>query len=214
MNEKELINLEHYRQLIENRKFDEYDIIGFLILVRQYLSLEKNPIFFEVANGIAHRERNQGKIYDSIYFSISNNYLIDNNGHVQGYNGVQDEKWKKECKSISEQFDIKITPIISIELAICIFSILHRSNYITDDRSNNKLIKIKGSIEIITKDDNVSLVTSDDKNKRCICFMKIKNIDIIKKNYFVLTPVETYRKNKFLFLKEKDKDILKVTIRK
>ena len=45
MNEKELVNLNHYKYLIENRKFDEYDIIGFLVLIREYLNKDKNPTF-------------------------------------------------------------------------------------------------------------------------------------------------------------------------
>ena len=214
MNEKELNNLEHYKQLIENRKFDEYDIMGFLVLIREYLDSKKNPIIFDIANGTAHRKRNKGKIYDCIYFAIQNNYSIDKNGHVEGYHGVFDSEWKLECTNLSKQFNIKITPIISTELAVCMFSIIHRSRYETDKKLNNKKLSIKGSIEMMTGENSLSILTSDDINKITVCFMKIENIDVIEKNEFIMNAVETYRKNKFLYLRSNGKDILKVTRRK
>lgn len=214
MNVKELKNLEHYRNIIENRKFDEYDIIGFLVLIREHINQKQNPIFYDIANGTAHRKRNRGKIYDSIYYAILNNYAINQDGHVVGYNGILNDEWKLECANLSKQFNIKITPIISIELAVCMFSIIHRSEYETDEKSINKEIKIKGSIELLTSEKCFSILTSDDINKLTICFMKIENIQILKKNCFIMDVVETYRKNNFLYLRSKDAEILKVTKRK
>lgn len=93
------------------------------------------------------------------------------------------------------------------ELAICMMSIIHRSEYVTNNKSINKSISIKGSIEIMTECDNISLLTSDDINKITVCFMKVENIIVLKKNSFILEPVETYRKNKFLVFKEQRKKI-------
>lgn len=214
MNEKELKNLQHYKKLIENRKFDEYDIMGFLVLIREYINPKKNPIIFDIANGTAHRTRNRGKIYDCIYFAILNNYSIGDDGHVEGYHGVLDSELESECSSLSKQFNIKITPIISVELAVCMFSIIHRSKYETNDKSLKKEITIRGSIEMMTSENSLSILTSDDINKITVCFMKIKNIDVMLKNEFITTTVETYRKNKFLYLRSEGKDILKVTKRK
>lgn len=214
MNAKELINLEHYRYLIENRKFNEYDIIGFLVLIREHLDQKINPIFYDIANGTAHRKRNKGRIYDSIYFAILNHYRINNKNQVNGYDGILKEEWDKECLNIGKQFNIKITPIVFKELAICMMSIIHRSEYVTNNKSINKSISIKGSIEIMTECDNISLLTSDDINKITVCFMKVENIIVLKKNSFILEPVETYRKNKFLYLKTKKEDILKVSKKK
>ena len=44
--------------------------------------------------------------------------------------------------------------------------------------------------------------------------MKIENIEIIKKDLFIMSTVETYRKNKFLYLRSDGNNILKVTKRK
>ena len=95
------------------------------------------------------------------------------------------------------------------------FSIIHRSEYETDKKSLNKSINIKGSIEMITNNDSFSIITSDDINKKTICFMKITDdIKIIKKNTFIMDVVETYRKKGILYLKSEEDDILKVTRRK
>lgn len=214
MNSKELINLQYYRDLIERRKFDEYDIIGFLVLIREHINKKLNPLFFDIANGIAHRKRNKGRIFDSIYFAILNNYTINQNGHVDGYHGIFYDEWKLECANLSKQFSIKMTPIISIELAVCVFSLIHHSKYETNEHSHNKEITIKGSIELITDQNSLSILTSDDVNGITICFMKIENIEILKKDFFIMNVVETYRKNKFLYLRSKDEVILKVTKRK
>lgn len=214
MNEKELNNLQHYKKLIENRKFDEYDIIGFLILIRDYINRNKNPMIYDIANGIAHRKRNKGKIYDSIYYAVLNYYSINKEGHVEGYHGILEDEWKIECLNLSQQFHIKITPIISIELAICMFSIIHRSEYETDSKSINKKISIKGSIEMLVNKYNLSILTSDDINKITVCFMKIDSVEILKKDFFIMNVVETYRKKGFLYLRSDNEDILKVTKRK
>lgn len=217
MNDKELINLEHYRNLIENRKFDEYDIIGFLALIREYINNTDNPMFYDFANGIAHRKRNKGIIYDNIYFAVLNNYSKDSNGKVDGYNGVLYDTWKDECKKISNKFNINLTPIIMQELLVCMFSIFHRSRFLTDSRSINKTVHIDGSLEIIVDNNgSISLLTSDDINKIMVCFIKIDNLLILDsfKDGFIFNPVETYRKNGFLYLKYDKGDILKVTKRK
>ena len=214
MNLKELNNLEHYRYLIENRKFDEYDIIGFLVLIREYIDRNLNPLIHDIADGTAHRKRNRGKIYDSMYYAVLNNYSIDKNGHIEGYHGILNNEWKTECLNLSQQFHIKITPIISSELAICMFSIIHRSEYETNSKSHNKEVPIKGSIEMLVNKDTLSISTSDDINKLQVCFMKIANVEIINDKPFIVGVVGTYRKNKFLYLKSDDGDILKVTKRK
>lgn len=214
MNEKELNNLGHYKCLIENRKFDEYDIMGFLVLIREHINQKKNPMIYDIANGTAHRKRNKGKIYNSIYYAVLNNYSTNEDGKVDGYHGILNNAWKTECLNLSQQFHIKITPIISIELAICMFSIIHRSEYETDTKSINKEISIKGSIEMLTNKDNLSILTSDDINKITVCFMKIDNVEVFKKDSFIMSVVETYRKNGFLYLKSDNEDILKVTKRK
>ena len=46
----------HYKYVIENRKFDEYDILGFLIFVRNFISKDKYKYIYEFTDLVAHRE--------------------------------------------------------------------------------------------------------------------------------------------------------------
>lgn len=139
MTDKELLNLEHYKKLIENRKFDEYDIIGFLVLIREHIDCRLNPLFYDFANGTAHRTRCKGIIYDNIYNAILNNYQTDSNNKILGFNSVLNSNWDIECANISKQFKIKMTPIIRIELLVCMISIIHRSLYNTTNKSTKKV---------------------------------------------------------------------------
>lgn len=50
--------MEHYKKLIENREFDEFDILGFLIFIRSFIKPNKQyPLIEEFADLVAHRER-------------------------------------------------------------------------------------------------------------------------------------------------------------
>ena len=59
MDDKAKKILEHYRKVIEDEDFDEYDILGFLIFIRSYLGENMN-IIREFSDLVAHRERNKG----------------------------------------------------------------------------------------------------------------------------------------------------------
>ena len=61
--------LEHYKNVIENRSFAEYDILGFLIFIRRHLNKD-NVYIREFADLIAHRERDRGIVVDCITASI------------------------------------------------------------------------------------------------------------------------------------------------
>ena len=66
MDIKESNMLKHYKQLIENREFDEYDIYAFLILIRDHIPKGKLKIFRDFADAVAHREKKKGISKDEI----------------------------------------------------------------------------------------------------------------------------------------------------
>ena len=39
--------MEHYKKLIENREFDEFDILGFLIFIRSFIKPNKQYLLIE-----------------------------------------------------------------------------------------------------------------------------------------------------------------------
>ena len=69
-------------------------------------------------------------------------------------------------------------------------------------------------VHFFGKDSLGTYCSSDDINKITVCFMKIDNVEIFKKDFFIMNVVETYRKKGFLYLKSGNEDILKVTKRK
>lgn len=104
---KEKSMLAYYKNILEQRLFDEYDILGFLIFIRRHLSDGKYPYIKEFADLVAHRKRNQGKILDAISGAIKNQYqLIPGTAHVQGYVGMQYVDWEKEWQELGHEFDI------------------------------------------------------------------------------------------------------------
>lgn len=69
---KEQIILNHYKTIIEKRAFDEYDILGFLIFIRAWVT--NDGVIREFCDLIAHRERNQGRVMRCIEGAIKNDY--------------------------------------------------------------------------------------------------------------------------------------------
>ena len=59
---KERFMFEHYKKILEERLFDEYDILGFLIFIRRHISDSEYPYIRDFADLIAHRNRKRGKV--------------------------------------------------------------------------------------------------------------------------------------------------------
>ena len=205
MNNKEIINLKKYKKLIETRKFDEYDIIGFLILIRPYLD-NNTPFIFDFANGIAHRERDRGHAFQCIMDAAINDYQVDEKGKVIGYNGINEEEWNNEWNYISKRFLIKMTRIIISEITLCIYSLFQFSifRYSNEILKNNPQLKdYQGTFELlIDNDNNLHLSTSEKKTGCFVCYGRINNTQVDNKyrNKFFMDAVETSRMNKKLYL--------------
>lgn len=73
--EKQLIN--HYHDKIISKTFDERDIYSFLILLRRHAKV-KSPVY-ELANFVAHRERDRRYFFDYIN---NNKYKLDRLGKI------------------------------------------------------------------------------------------------------------------------------------
>ena len=69
--EKERLMITHYFGLLAENSFTEYDILGFLMVLRQELDSEKYKYIYDFANLIAHRSRNQGVAMDAIKGALS-----------------------------------------------------------------------------------------------------------------------------------------------
>lgn len=213
MNKKEELNLNKFRRIIEKRKFDEYDIMAFLITIRAYLKKGDTPLIYDFADGIAHRKRDRGNAFESIMNSAQNKYVISEYGKVEKYNGMDYEGWKNEWNIISKLFDIKITPIIISEITLCIFSIFQFTEFEYNEgqiKKNPEYKVFKGIFELlIDENSNLHLTTLESK---AICFGRLDDVEVEEKfkSKFFFEPVETIRIKKRLYLQCNGEKVLYV----
>lgn len=106
MDEKAKLMMKHYSQIVENRLFDEYDILGFLVFVRDYLKEKGNyPYICDYGDFVAHRNRCKGKVMDAIIASIDNQYIVDSaTKQVNGYNGMVYNLLVEEWNKLAVEF--------------------------------------------------------------------------------------------------------------
>jgi hypothetical protein len=208
MDKKAKVILNHYKNKLENQLFDEYDILGFLIFIRNYF---KNPSSFETikdfAHLIAHRMRDKGIVMNAITILIDNKKKIEQeakvikNYKVEGYNGIQYDEWEKEWFTLGEKLNIKFNSEIINEITICVFSISQFTEY----KSKNG--KYFGKIEMIKSENAISLITNEgnDKALSVVFFNLLIDTSIRIENekfYPVDIPVEAIRINGKLRLRE------------
>ena len=200
--------LSHYREKIENRLFDEYDILGFLIFIRSYIHSKVNiyKYIIEFADLIAHRERDRGITMNNISAAINNNYeCIENTNLIKGYNGIKEKDWNNEWELIGEEFNINIDKNIIREITLCIFSLSQKSEF-----SNTK--GEKGIIEFDALPEGaIGLLTTEGyKNSLFICLAKYSGYKVNEKysKFPMETIVYTERINGNLVLKTEDEIVV------
>lgn len=206
--EKERIMLNHYKKIIEEREFDEYDILGFLIFVREKLNKGNLNFIPEFADLVAHRKRNKGIVMNNIIGAIKNGYAIKNH-KVQGYQGINWESWQKEWNRLALELGININNDIIIEITICIYSLAQYTKY--DDANG-----CSGKIELFVDGTTNSLclcTTEGHGNSFFVCLAKFGNFNINKSLFdsgHIKEPVETLRTKDKLILKCSKGNILEV----
>lgn len=207
MDAKEEKMLEHYKNVIENRFFAEYDILGFLIFIRRHLNKD-NAYIREFADLIAHRERDRGIVVDCITASIENNYQTEQGSNkVIGYNGLHYEQWEKEWTSLGEKLGIAFDQKIIKEITLCIFSLTQHTHYNDKKGHSGKIDLFQGN------DSSLALATStDDIHSPLVGFAKLDNVNFVRElpAGHLNKPVDTKRTNGKLFLLDDDGYILNV----
>ena len=190
MDNKAVHIFEHYKYLIENRLFDEYDILGFLIFIRSYLKKKKYPLIYDYCDLIAHRMRNCGRTMESIEQAIQNNYeTLPNSKAVKGYTGITKEQWDEEWSRFGIEYKIHLSLEAISEIVLCIFSLTQFTTYTSD----------KGS-GIITlwqeKGGSLSLNTAEGRpDSYYVCFSKYGPYEFLREHETeqINTVVETRR---------------------
>ena len=195
--------LEHYKTILTNHIFDEYDILGFLIFIREKLSDDRYPSIKDFAHLIAHRERNRGHVKACIDRAKENGYITEKNSKkVIGYEGMNYITWVDEWQIFQKEFDFKLDKEAIEELTLCVFSLAQFSEYV-----DKKGVRI-GRIELfVAADRSLALVTTegnDDSLYVCFskfgCFELARNVEGGRLN----EAVETIRIDGKLRLKDKN----------
>ena len=170
LSEKEKMMLAHYRALIQDNTFDEYDILGFLIFIRRHIRHnEKMAYIEEFTDLIAHRERDRGIIVNSIRNAKANAYNTEaGTKTVIGYHGLKMDRWIKEWEGLEEACSISFSSTTMHEISLCICSLCQGTHYKFGDNQ-------VGKIELIqSNDDCLGLVTSEGlPNSLYICFFNL-----------------------------------------
>lgn len=207
MDIKEQQIMQHYKELIEKRKFDEYDILGFLIFIRERISENIYPDIKEFAHLIAHRERYKGIINECIVSAIANGYkTIEGSRTVIGYHGMEYETWKREWGKLGKEFNIILDAESIEEITLCVFSLAQFSTY------NDKKGRGSGVVKLfVGRDNSLALVTTEGKEESLyVCFSKFGKVKLYREipAGIMRNPVEAVRRKGELWLKDKDGYIL------
>lgn len=207
---KNQIIFNHYKYIIENGLFDEYDILGFLIFIREQIDNSTCQFIYEFCNLIAHRKRDQGIIRDNIVNAINNSYEVNSKKHVKNYNGIEWKTWVNEWKIVSEKLKIDIlkdNKKILKEMTICIISLAQDTKYYDKDVC---IGKVEAYIDGCK---NLCLITTEGRSDSLmIGLMKcgpFKNI-VDNDDGFINYSLETKRENNKLILYCNDVKILEI----
>lgn len=138
---KEKMMISHYSSIFTDYNFDEYDVLGFLIVVRRVIrNNRKYRNILEFADFIAHRERDRGRAYNAMKQAISNQYAIeDKEKTVKGYNGITEDSWKNEWKKLFNELDILYSKRLMDEITLCVCSLANGSVYRKNEQSIGKM---------------------------------------------------------------------------
>lgn len=197
---KEAVMLRHYQKLFDNYSFDEYDILGFLMLIRRFIQSGYTDIL-EFADLIAHRLRDRGKAMTCISTAIDNNYETFGGKIVKGYHGIDEYSWKTEWEQLFTNLCMVLNDRLLKEITICIFSLAHGSEYIDVKGHHGYLVLGRG------KNNTLALSTTEgneDSLYVCFCLLRDINFPHERKDFHYKNPVETERVNGKLRLKDKD----------
>lgn len=201
MDIKEKKMLQHYKNIIENRCFDEYDIFGFLIFIRWHLGNNQKYIR-DFADLMAHREREWGLAVKCIKATIDNQGKTESDGKkVKDYHGVDYTIWVREWKELGLEHQIAINDKIIQEITLCIFSLAQYTKY--DDKRGHA-----GKMDLFQgRDKSLALTTSENKSGSLfVCFAKSTAFNFVRELSagYLRKPVETVREDSQLRLRDED----------
>lgn len=157
LDKKESVILKHYEKLFYEYAFDEYDIRGFLMFIREHIREEKKyPCILEFSDLIAHPRRSRGIVATAIKSAIDNDYATHDGKKVKQYNGINEERWKSEWKKLFNELGIKMSKRLIDEITICVCSMANGSIY-DDNQGHTGVLYLgfsKNKVTLVTTEGN------------------------------------------------------------
>ena len=197
--------LQHYNKLFESFIFDEYDVLGFLMLIREHIRKDNPyPCILEFADLIAHRERTRGQVLGAIKAAIDNNYETYDGKRVKGYNGIDEARWKSEWNRLLTELNISVNKRILDEMTICICSLANGSKY-------NDGIGHTGILYLGFSKNKIALITTEGESDSLhISFFVYSGLEfsVDRKYSFGRWITETVRENGILKMKDESADYI------
>lgn len=168
MDNKEIQLINNYKNRFLNNNFTEYDIYGFLIIIRRHIvKKERYKLIMEFCDLVAHRTRDRGIIMDAICQMLENKKNI---------NYIDNVEWKREWQRLSAKLNLNLTNRNIDEITMCIYSLCQNTIY--NNKKNPKYAKKHiGYVKIIVDiNNNIYLgITAGRKNSKFRAFAKYNN---------------------------------------
>ena len=197
--EKERLMIAHYFGLLAENNFTEYDILGFLMVLRREMDKEKYK--YDFSNLIAHRNRDKGVAMDAIKGAIDSNYeFIAGTRKIKGYHGVPYDKWVSEWKNLAANFSKQLSDETIHDITICVFSLAQNTIYTKTCTKEGKTKRYGGKMDLFgSKDGELMLGTAENEQNLSIWFASTSNkkLEDLKP---INATVETFRKDGILHL--------------
>ena len=157
LDDKEEVMIRHYSAIFKRHCFDEYDVLGFLIVIRRLIrSNNTYRGILEFADLIAHRERDRGQAFNAVKQAIENEYATFDGKKVIGYEGITESEWKNEWKNLCSELKIPYTKQLIDEITLCVCSLANGSLY---KKGNDHI----GKMYIAVDSNTVALMTTEGK---------------------------------------------------
>ena len=206
LNQKETLMLRHYSKLLDEFLFDEYDILGFLMLIRERIRKEKTyPCILEFSDLIAHYERDRGLVFDAIKTAIDNGYKTTDGKRIIDYKGIDETTWISEWDGLLTELNISVNKRLLDEITICICSLANGSSYY------NEKSRHSGFMYLGFSENKIALVTTEgERNSLHITFFVYSGIslNVDRKYDFGKWIGETVRENGSLRMRDKSGDYI------
>ena len=166
----------HFVKAFNEKTFDEYDVMGFILTIRNDKLKEEQPFLYDFANIVAHRTRTEGIAFNAMKKAIDNGFKLNSKGKVLYYNGPSYNCLTKEIKEMAAKYRIDADKRFIKEFILCLIVIAQHT--VCEDEKHNNIC----TLEIFrTKDEKLALVTVG--NNASVCYLLCDSKIILSKHY-------------------------------